>query len=288
MKGYLLVNSFQKKEKYFDLYNLFEKAAIKQNIDFEVIRSIDLLKSIQEGYSNLPDFGIIYDKDYYFAKSIENSGLRLMNSAEANILCDDKILTSIRLEEHNVPMPKTIFGPKRYYNDEVDNKEVAEKILKLIDFPIIVKKNKGSFGLGVYLINNMEEFLDLLNSEIKNGEFLVQEYIEESKGTDFRINIVGDKVVSTVKRNNPNDFRSNVTNGGTMVKCDADEEVKKIALDASKALGMDFCGADILLSNRGPLVCEVNANPHFRTTLDATGLNMAEDIIEYAIREASK
>jgi ribosomal protein S6--L-glutamate ligase/gamma-F420-2:alpha-L-glutamate ligase len=82
-------------------------------------------------------------------------------------------------------------------------------------------------------------------------------------------------------RYNDNDFRSNITNGGSMKKYEASEAQAKIAIDACKAIGLDFAGVDVLFGKDGPIICEVNSNPHFKTTLECTGINMAEHIISH-------
>ena len=89
-------------------------------------------------------------------------------------------------------------------------------------------------------------------------------------------------------RYNPSDFRSNITNGGSMKRYEVDEEQEAIAIKASEALGLDFSGVDVLFGEKGPLVCEVNSNPHFKSSLDCTGINMAEHIIEHIIFELKK
>ena len=145
---------------------------------------------------------------------------------------------------------------------------------------MVIKENRGSFGQQVHLVNNAYEAERLIAS-FKEHPFIMQEYIEESAGRDVRVNVVGGRVVASMYRYNDNDFRSNITNGGSMKKYEASEAQAKIAIDACKAIGLDFAGVDVLFGKDGPIICEVNSNPHFKTTLECTGINMAEHIISH-------
>ena len=85
-------------------------------------------------------------------------------------------------------------------------------------------------------------------------------------------------------RYNDNDFRSNITNGGSMKKYDANPAQAEIAVKACEAIGLDFAGVDVLFGEDGPIICEVNSNPHFKTTLECTGINMAEHIMAHILK----
>ena len=118
----------------------------------------------------------------------------------------------------------------------------------------------------------------------KEHPFIMQEYIAVSGGRDVRINVVGGRVVASMYRYNDNDFRSNITNGGSMKKYDADPAQAEIAVKACEAIGLDFAGVDVLFGEDGPIICEVNSNPHFKTTLECTGINMAEHIMAHILK----
>ena len=109
----------------------------------------------------------------------------------------------------------------------------------------------------------------------------MQELIRESIGRDVRVNVVGDKVVSAMERYNENDFRSNISNGGSMKKIVLTPEIEVIAIKAAEIIGLDFAGVDVLFGNDGPIVCEVNSNPHFKSSLECTGVDMSEKIMDY-------
>ena len=93
-------------------------------------------------------------------------------------------------------------------------------------------------------------------------------------------------MIASMLRYNDNDFRSNISNGGSMRCYIASEEQKALAIASVEALKLDFAGVDIMFGpNEEPIVCEVNSNPHFKSTLDCTGVNLADDIIKHIVKE---
>jgi len=116
-------------------------------------------------------------------------------------------------------------------------------------------------------------------------KFLLQEYIAESKGTDLRIIVVDGVVVAAMKRQSKEgDFRSNLHRGGSSEKITLTHEEEIVALRAAKALRLGVCGVDILQSNRGPLVLEVNSTPGLEGIENTTGKNISKCIISYIER----
>ena len=114
----------------------------------------------------------------------------------------------------------------------------------------------------------------------------MQQFVSTSYGRDLRMNIVGNEVVCAMIRENQNDFRSNITIGGKAANHIPAETEKNIALRAAKALDMDFCAVDMLFGKDGNYyICEVNSNPHFKSSYDATGVNLADKIFEYILRK---
>ena len=134
------------------------------------------------------------------------------------------------------------------------------------------------------MINNRAE----LQHKVKEfaGESIVfQKFIEESRGRDVRVYVVGGKAVACAERCNKDDFRSNVQSGGKMTAIDINDsnytEFVLLAEKTAKILGADFSGVDILYSNDCPLVCEVNSNAHFAGLTKATGIDVARCIVKH-------
>jgi ribosomal protein S6--L-glutamate ligase/gamma-F420-2:alpha-L-glutamate ligase len=86
-------------------------------------------------------------------------------------------------------------------------------------------------------------------------------------------------------RENKNDFRSNISNGGNGSSYYPEQDYKDIAIKAMKALGLDFAGVDVMFGENGPIICEINSNPQFASTLKATGINLADYIVDYILRQ---
>lgn len=282
MRGWLVVNGFLDTEKYRELYSLLETAAKKRNIRLEIKRNDALLQDVASDKTtpDLPDFALFWDKDICLAKRLELLGVRLFNSAKAVEICDNKILTAIALHAAGVPTPKTVPAPKTFEGVGYKNLAFLENGAKRLGYPMVIKEAYGSFGAQVYLAKNQDEAIAIVK-KIGHKEFLMQEFIATSRGKDIRVNVVGDRVVSAMLRVNEQDFRSNVTGGGKPQKTEITAAQAQVAIEACKAIGLDFAGVDILFGEKGmPLVCEVNSNPHFKSTLDCTGKDLSEEILD--------
>ena len=282
MKGYLIVNSFISSQKFSDIYAALTHAARSEGIRLEIKSSADMLCEVGSGFSGiaLPDFVLFWDKDIYLAKMLEACGIRLFNSARTVELCDDKALTAIALDAAGIPSPKTIIAPKTFEGVGYNDLSFLDTAADTLGFPLVIKEVCGSFGQQVYLAHNIEEARSIV-SKIANKGFIMQKFISESEGRDIRVNVVGDKVVASMMRYNEQDFRSNVTNGGKTKQIDISPEEERVALDACRAVGADFAGIDLLFGKDGPLVCEINSNPHFKSTLECTGVDMSIYVLSH-------
>lgn len=265
MNGILAVNHFLNTEKYNELHSHLIKSASACNINLILKTNLELATQKADG-----DFVLFWDKDINLARAIEKTGTPVFNSADAIEKCDDKARTYIELDGI-VPQPKTLVAPKTYF--ACDMHEFVKNAVDILGLPLVFKECFGSFGAQVYLCRTYED----ITSHISERPFILQEFIRESAGTDVRIEVVGGKCVNAVKRFNQNDFRSNVTNGGTMLPYSPDENEIKAAVDACTALELTFGGVDIL--NNG-MVCEVNSNAHIINIMKATGKDIAPLIFE--------
>ncbi|MCR5303177.1 MAG: RimK family alpha-L-glutamate ligase [Lachnospiraceae bacterium] len=282
MRGWLVINSFAQTDDSQALFGLLKDAAEEKGVELITRRTVDLTCPVgEEGEMELPDFVIFWDKDVLLARRLEQAGLRLFNSASAIETCDSKALCAIALSRENVPAPRTYISPKTFeyfgYNDLSFLSEYGESL----GYPYVIKEEFGSFGLNVSLVKNREEAAERVE-KMGFRTFVAQEYIEESAGHDLRCYVVGDRVVASMLRENKNDFRSNIFQGGQGTAYEISPEEEELAVMACRAVGCDFCGVDILVGEGiSPLVCEVNSNAHFTGLLRCTGINMAPHIIGY-------
>ena len=282
MKGYLIVNSFMKTEKFISLYEMLSKSFNERGVSLEIKQASDISLCVGEPLKEKIDFAIFWDKDIYLAERLENNDVRLFNSKRAVELCDNKIMMSQALAKAGIRIPKTYIAPKTFEGLGYIDRSFLKKVEKEIGYPMVIKEAYGSFGEQVYLANDEKTANEIID-KIGHKDFLMQEFIAASRGKDIRINVVGDKTVVSMLRENKNDFRSNISNGGSGSLFEPEESYIELAIAATKALGLDFAGVDVMFGEDGPIICEVNSNPQFASTLKATGVNLADYIRDYIL-----
>jgi ribosomal protein S6--L-glutamate ligase len=194
----------------------------------------------------------------------------------------DKLRSTQILSRAGIGIPKTIFS--RGFTDIDDVME------ELGGPPIIIKLARGTHGRGVVLAESRKAAKSVLQGfylmDDDGTNILLQEYIEESAGTDIRAFVVGSQVVASMKRQSlTDDFRSNLHQGGEGTAIKLTDEEEKTAIKAARAMGLSICGVDMMRSKKGPLVLEVNSSPGFGIE-QVTGRNVAEKIIEYVEHNA--
>ena len=163
MFGWLVVNSFMKKDKFADIYKLLMNSATKRGVQLQLKTTTDLLCEVGAPLPcPKPNFVIFWDKDTVLAQKIEGEGIPTFNSSTAIALCDNKICTAIALAEHNVPHPKTVVAPKTFEGVGYNDCEFLHKAVDMLGFPMVVKEAYGSFGQQIYLAHNFDELKDIV------------------------------------------------------------------------------------------------------------------------------
>ena len=281
MKGWLIVNGFIGSSKFREIYEYLSRAAARLEITLEIKASDTFIAPVGEKLllDDKPDFILFWDKDVHLARRLEGEGVRLFNSSRAIEICDSKILTAAAISKE-VTTPKTVLSAKTFEGVGYCDLEFVEKTADILGLPLIIKEEYGSFGAQVYLAKTLDDARNIVKSLGYKG-FVMQEFIKESEGRDMRVNVVGGKIVSAMERYNENDFRSNISNGGSMRGIELPKEFAEAAVKTCQIIGLDFAGVDILFGKDGPVVCEVNSNPHFKSSLECTGVDMSEEIMKY-------
>lgn len=283
-RGYIIINGFLREEKFSSLYSALKQSADRTGLVLELKTNIELMCDIACGKTvaneALPPFAIFWDKDVRLAKTLEAAGMKLFNSADAIELCDDKSLTHIALM-NRVPQPKTVLIPLTFPRIGYTSFTFLEKIAEYLGFPFVIKQCFGSFGAGVYLARDMEEAHAAL-MKTAGGAAIAQQYIASSFARDIRAYVVGDSVVAAMLRHNESgDFRANVAQGGQADAYALNEAQAALAVKTAQLLGCTFAGVDLLFGENGEMtVCEVNSNAHFAGISAATGVNIADKIME--------
>lgn len=230
------------------------------------------------------DFCVYLDKDKYASHMLEKSGLRLFNRAAAVDICDDKMTTHIALANRGIPMPETVAGLLCYSPEAEINAEFLDEVERRLGYPLIVKESYGSLGKGVYKADCRAQ-LESLSKKLMCEPHLYQKFIAESSGRDLRVIVVGGKCVAAMRRVSNGDFRSNLELGGSGSPADICGATRDLCVKTATALGLDYCGIDLLYGERGMLVCEVNSNAFFGGIERVTGVNVARAYAEHIVRE---
>lgn len=211
-------------------------------------------------------------------RQFESMGVATVLPSESLLRTRDKLSSMQILSQHDVPIPQTILVNN--YN------QISWMHQKIKEFPKILKLKSGTHGLGVMkaddakmLESMMEAFYGL------KQRVLIQEFVKESSGQDVRIFVVGDEVVAAMVRNaKEGEFRSNLHRGGNAVIAQISDEERRVALKAAKVLNLHVAGVDLLRSNKGPLILEVNASPGLEGIESTTKVDIAKKIIQFAER----
>ena len=267
-KGILVVNHFLKTEKFNTLHGHLIESAKEAGIELALKTNLELATERPTG-----DFVLFWDKDVVLARRLENEGFRVFNSSDSIRKCDNKAETYVELLG-TVPQPKTLISPLTYF--KTDLHEFVTNAVDILGLPLVLKECYGSFGEGVYLCNTEKEINEIAQ-KISPRPFILQQFIKEAYGCDTRLEVVHGKVVAAIERENKNDFRANLTNGGVAKPHTPTSEECAIALTACEKLGLSFGGVDIL---NGNTLCEVNSNAHIINIMNVTGVDIAPHIFE--------
>lgn len=198
--------------------------------------------------------------------------------SQALLRSRDKLRSLQILSRAGLGLPKTVFT--NY------SRNVKEIVQAAGGAPVVVKLLEGTQGLGVVLAetdNAAESVIDAFNG--LKVRVIVQEFVKEANGADIRAFVVDGVVVGAMKRQaKKGEFRSNLHRGGTAKVIELTEEEENAALKAARVMGLGICGVDMLQSNHGPLILEVNSSPGLEGIERATGKNIAKSIIRYVER----
>lgn len=213
-------------------------------------------------------------------RHLETMGIYTLNESIAIARSRDKFRSLQLLARKGLPMPLTSFA------QSPDN--TTDLIRMVGGAPLVIKLLEGTQGKGVVLADSHQSAVSIINAfKEMHANILVQEFIEESCGTDIRCLVIGDKVVAAIKRQaKEGEFRANVHQGGKALKVKLSPQERTIAVAAAKTMGLKVAGVDLLRSNHGPLVLEINSSPGLEGIEKATQVNIAGKIIQYIEKHA--
>lgn len=262
--------------KYKNAYASIEKSNPTVSYRGETLGHFDAI--IPRIASNMTRYGTA------IVRQLEMQGMYSVSSSIAINRTRDKLRSMQLLSKADVAVPKTVFSR--------NTADIDDLIEMVGGTPVIIKLARGTHGNGVVLAETKRMAKSALQALYLNNEdgtnILIQEFIQESAGTDIRAFVVGSRVVASMKRQSlDDDFRSNLHKGGEGTVVKLTEEERKMAVKAAKAMGLNVAGVDMMRSKRGPLVLEVNASPGFGIE-KVTGRDVATPIIEYVELNAKR
>ena len=277
------------------------KAARKRNIEVDILLNNDLALNLEREEFNTDIFlqrSLSYYRGLYSTAILENKGYPVVNSYKTSRICGDKLITTLVLVKAGIPVPKTYVA---------FTKESALEALEVIGYPAIVKPIIGSWGRLVALLKDRETAMAVLEDRETLGQlyqkiFYLQEYIwkqprdtdrfileREKAPRDIRALVIGGEVVTAMYRYElKNDWRSTATLGARSKPCKITPELEEISLKTAEIVGGEILGIDILESDKGYLIQEINHTSGFKAVSWTTGTDIAGRIVDYLIKECKK
>jgi [lysine-biosynthesis-protein LysW]--L-2-aminoadipate ligase len=270
---------------------------------------IELFKNDDFKFDITNDNGFKTDVDVFLQRSIsmtravytsfilESYGHRVISGHDALSITEDKLIMTSHLKRAHVPTPRTLIA---------FTKETALEAIQELDYPVIIKPVIGSWGRLVAKLESLNMATAVLEDREELGNvyhkiYYLQEYVHkpgrsvdqyidgDTVARDIRAFVIGDEVASAMYRYEvPNDFRSNVTLGGKAEAYHITPELEEIALKAARAVKGEVVGVDLMETDHGLVVIEVNGSPQFQGIMKSTGINIPKRILEYAIRTTKR
>ncbi len=293
MKGLVVINGYPRSEKFVRQGQRVADALRFFGVQTDVVKNGDVY-AVVEGEGKIStnvrgyDFAVYLDKDKYLGRALEAEGVRLFNRMQSIEICDDKTLTSFALKDAGVRLADTIPAPLCYTPNATVNTYFLKNVEKRLGFPLVVKTNYGSFGNGVQLVHGSAELVETAQNLLRVPH-CYQKFIAESSGRDIRVIVIGGKAVAGMQRiAKSGEFRSNIELGGEGKAVSLTDDCRRTAERTATALGLDYCGVDLLEGKDGAVVCEVNSNAFFDGFEQATGVDVAKEYAKHILSVFSK
>ncbi len=262
----------------------------KRNIPAKIIQNDGFLYEIKDGnvVSHIPecDFIIYLDKDVYTAVALEKCGYLLINDSAFTSLCDNKILSSLRVANLGIDVVDTISLPLVYHKPDKMHYDALDSAIEKYGLPLILKRAYGSLGEGVFKVNSKDELYHVYGEYFKDP-LLIQPYIE-TDNSSIRVLVVDHKIVGAIRRIGEQDFRSN-SGQTTSQPFDVDESLKKTVTTLINELDLDYAGIDFLIDKDGRyLFLEINSNAFYDEFSKVTGIDVAKLFIDMVLKKVSR
>lgn len=228
------------------------------------------------------DRSLVHSRAEYTLRLLQSWGIPTVNSFETTTLCDNKFHTNIAFVEHGVPTLRTLIA----YTSESALAAIEE-----LGYPVVLKPNTGSWGRLLAKVNSRAAAEAILEHKASLGSyhhsiFYIQEYIKKP-GRDIRAFIVGDRVVAASYRNAEH-WITNTARGSTSTHCPVTPEIEELALRAARAVRGEIMGVDLVETNEGLKVIEINVGAEFHGLRETTDADIPGEIVEYLVQKATR
>jgi [lysine-biosynthesis-protein LysW]--L-2-aminoadipate ligase len=235
-----------------------------------------------------PDVDVIVERSINHSRALhalrlfQNLGIPCVNTYEVSQTCGDKILTAVALRDNNIPQPEIRIA---------FTEESALEAIENLGYPVVLKPAVGSWGRLLSKINDRDAAETILEHKTVLGSyhhsiFFIQQYIEK-RGRDIRAFVVGDTCIAAIYRSSDH-WITNTARGAKASNCPVTPALAEICVNAARAVGGGVLAIDLFESDRGLLVNEVNYTMEFRNSIDTTGVNIPDKVIDYVISCANE
>jgi [lysine-biosynthesis-protein LysW]--L-2-aminoadipate ligase len=274
----------------------FEEKALYEKTQSKGIKSkIVDAKTITIGtYSKTKDFqlgdvilqrSVSYYRGLYLTACLEFLGFEVINRFDVGQTCGNKLITSIKLAENKIPSPKTQFA---------FSAESGLESIKKTGFPLVLKPIVGSWGRGIYPLRDLETASMIIEMREEDNSplsriYYIQEMIDRPP-RDIRCIVIGDQAATAIYRySSQSEWRTNVARGGNVELAPITKEIEDLALRAAKAVGGGILGVDMMEDkNHGLVVHEINNTVEFRGAASVSKIDIAGEMIDYAVKLSRK
>lgn len=252
-------------------------------VDSEAV--LGITGSATKEYDAILQRSVSYSRSLYLTYYYERLGTQVISSYDAARICGDKMLCSLELARAGVPTPKTLlaFSP-----------ESAKQAAATLGFPLVIKPVMGSWARMVQRINDRDSLDAAIESREEMGNpwqkvYYLQEHVNKP-GRDIRAFVVGNEVIAAIYRHSTekSGWITNTGRGGTASNCPVTSELRELCLKAASIAGEGIYGVDLMESERGMLVHEINHTTEFRNSIAPTGVDIPGRMIDYLISRAKK
>lgn len=244
-------------------------------------------RSLQFDLNTKPSADVIVERSINHSRALhalrlyQSLGIPCVNSYQVSLTCGDKILTSVALREQGVPQPDVRIA---------FTEESALAAIEDLGYPVVLKPAVGSWGRLLSKINDRDAAETVLEHKTVLGSyhhsiFFIQKYVPK-QGRDIRAFVVGDECIAAIYRSSDH-WITNTARGAHASNCPVTPELADICLRAARAVGGGVVAVDLFESDRGLLVNEVNYTMEFRNSIDTTGVNIPDRVIDYVLSQAS-